>query len=305
MVKTYKINMFNLRKIFCAHLLASSALSLALSSALSLAFANTALAYIPSAQTIISRTQKAHGKGAYQIDQDVVLPFGIDVITVHERWVIDPSEAMRLTVFGPKQGKFEPTWFEASYRKNTRTSADAIGLGKDTPISAEFIEPFFHTRTSKSFIDAMVRAKIVPARFTTEKPRFNRQSPDAIPAPQEFVRLGRSGGVVTYAFGEPTVPGSNRPLPGVWLEQDQFIVRRVRFANDAEVRAEKFTIAENGLRFPLDRSVRFGVTRVQIHTTSIKTLTPQTAVKLLTADITTASQLPNDPAIAEFYSRFR
>ena len=275
------------------------------------ALALPAMAYVPSSKTITGRVARNNGKGVYAIEQDVQFRTGTETATVRERWIVENGETMRLWVSSTSN---QPARFDAVYRDGKRTAPDFSGNVRATPISTEFIERFSHDRTSNDILRSYVRANILPQAFLRDRPRFTLAREEAATKTEmqgeSMVRLGRSGGVVDYVFGEPTPVDASKNLPGVWIEQDGFVLRRLRFPSQAELSAEQYGLQAGSLRFPGQRVVTWGDHTAVIRLISVKSVDAKTAAAALnpssiTAPEAKAAKLPDQVQVKEFYSRFR
>lgn len=285
-----------LRKLIPVLLVASTAL----------AFALSAEAYIPSSRTIAIRTAKNNGKGAYTIDQDVQFRAGSESITLRERWMIQDGDNMRVTVVGPANSNIR---FDAFYKSGKRTAPDSSGNLKTANTPVEFLEKYLHARTSDELLGSFVRAGIVPASFLQPRQRFNPNA-KVSHIPEPYVRLGRSNGVINWVFGAPTPAESSKQLASVWIEQDAFSLRRIRFQTEAEMNANQYILQPGNAMFPRERVVTWNGNTAVIRLISVKPLAaPQVASALNPASLTPAeakaSKLPDQESVREFYSRFR
>lgn len=286
------------------------ALSVVISSLLSL-FASPAKAYVPSSRSIASRLARNSGKGVYAIEQEVQFRTGAETSTLRERWIVENGETMRLWVSSVSG---QPARFDAVYRDGKRTAPDFFGNVRSSAIPAEFIERYSHARSSTDFLGSLIRAQVLPQSFLRERPRFTMANQNASTkaeiAGEPLVRLGRSGGVVDYVFGEPTPVDTSKNLPGVWIEQDAFALRRLRFPSQAEVTADQYSLQAGSIRFPSQRVVTWNDHTAIIRTISVKSVDANTASAVLNpASITVmeakAAKLPEQTQVKEFYSRFR
>lgn len=270
--------------------------------------ASPAEAYIPSSRVISGRLAKNNGKGAYVIEQEVQFRSLAEPLTLRERWIVENGEAMRLYVSTPKAAT-TPAKFDILYRDGKRTAPDLQGSLKTTHVGPEFIESFQHFRSGRGFLESLVRARILPGSFLRDRPRITSEK-NIKYQPEALVRLGRTGGVVTWVFGEPTPVDSAKLSPEAWIEQDDFLLRKLRFPSQAEVTAENFEIAPGNLRFPRERTVAWGENTVAIRLISLKPLATASANQLLAPSALTpadakGARLPELPQVKEFYSRFR
>ena len=268
-------------------------------------------AYVPSSRTIATRLARNNGKGIYAIEQDVQFRTGSETATVRERWIVENGETMRLWVSSTTGA---PARFDAVYRDGKRTAPDFAGGIRTSPVSTEFTERYSHVRTSNDLLHTLVHAGVLPQSFLKERPRFTLAREDALTkaelAGEPLVRLGRSGGVVNYVFGEPTPTNANKSMPGIWIEQDAFVLRRLRFPSQAEVTADQYTLQAGNIRFPNQRIITWNDHTAVIRLISVKSVDAKSAASVLNpASITTpeakAAKLPDQSQVKEFYSRFR
>ncbi len=263
--------------------------------------------YIPRSQTIADRVAQSHGKGAYVIEQDVQFRTGADTVFLRERWTIVDSDSMRVAVSLPAgKASGDNVHFEALYQSGKRTLTDpANGQITTAALSPEFIEPFLHARSGRSFLNLLVRARIIPASLLNERPRIQKPE-QANHAPEPLVWLGRTSGVVAWIFGEPS-PVNGPANPAVWIEQDAFLIRRLRFPSEAELFADNYSTYARDLKFPRERTVNWKGGSVHIRVVSVRSLANNEAAKALNSKTTPLKpgRLPDSPQIKEFYTRFR
>lgn len=272
-----------------------------------------ARAYIPSSRTIASRLVKTHGKGLYAVEQDVSFQTATEPVTLRERWLIQDGDTLHLSVSAAK-GTPESYRFEAVYNNGKRIAPDLQGGIQNAIVSHEFIEVFQHVRSTRGFFEAMVRARIVPASFLAEpeRPRISTGQGETVQyTPEPFIRLGRGAGVLTWIFGEPTPARSARANPALWIEQDAFLTRKIRFPSAAEVTANDHTEYSGSVRLPKERVVSWENNIVTIRLVDVR---PRAASKSalaafrpssLTPAEAKAARLPDIAQVKEFYSRFR
>lgn len=281
-----------------------------LSIALILASLNV-YAYIPPYWMIMSRTADNHGKGLYIVDQDVIFPHGEESWIINERWIVQNEQSMRLEVTGRRQLK-DQIRLTYVYQNGRRYFIDENGVKKSEKISDDFFEPYFHFRQSKIIKPMLVNQNIAPAAsLKSELFKYSEKHPR--PDPETYVRLSRTGGAVAYAIGTPTPVSSSEGYPGIWIEQDQFHVRKIRLASQVEVSADNYKAFNNGLWLPKDRAVMWASGSAKISLTSASSGSLSAAVKeaLDSSSLNFGKNpelsrlLPADALIKEFYSRMR
>src|SRR5690606_37658128 len=129
--------------------------------------------------------------------------------------------------------------------------------------------------------------------------------------PEPWVRLSRTGGVVNYAFGVPTPPTQELNSPGLWIEQDEFVIRKLRFPNQVEMIADNYSQFSRNLRYPRQRTIRWGNNSVNIRLLNASARPAASANQLLPTSLDKNSvtdgiqSLPASSTVLEFYSRFR
>lgn len=269
-----------------------------------------ARAFVPSSHMILGRVARASGKGVYAIEQEVQFRTEMDPIVLRERWIIENGDSMRLFVSGQK-GSQESWRLDAFYRDGKRISSDGTQI-VTAPASSEFIEPIHHFRSAGNIVNWLGRMRIVPAeiaRSLGQTRTINRKTSPY--APEPGVRLARAGGVVTWAFGEPSPP-QGALNPGLWIDQDAFQFRRLRFPSQADVQADRHASFPNGLRLPRERTVTWDNRSALIRVLSVKSLPDNAATQALLSPAALSAEgriapmkLPEATQVREFYSRFR
>jgi hypothetical protein len=271
-------------------------------------FASNALAYIPHSQTIINRIVKSHGKGSYVVEQDVQFRTSTEPLILHERWLIENGENMRVTVTAPSSVKTaDPIRYDAIYRGNRRTVTDPGSGAKTIATSPEFIESFFHDRSARGLTNSMIQARILPPSFLRDRPKMQKIEQIKY-APEPDLRLGRDAGVVAWIFGQPS-PQQGPLSPEAWIAQDLFSILKLRFSSEAEVTADRYTAYAGALKLPRERTVAWDGNSATIRITSVRTVTPGQLGRQLEPDslntLAKNSRLPDLAQVREFYSRFR
>jgi hypothetical protein len=273
-------------------------------------FSSKAHSAIPSSRTILGRLARNNGKGAYIIEQEIVFHAAGEPVTLRERWYVENGDNMRLVVYSPKGGNksSEDIHFDVIYHGNHRTAPDLKGGVKSSGLPLEFIENFAHIRSTPAFESAFARAGIIPADFGTGKSHWSPNQRNAN-APESLVRLGRYGGVVNYVFGEATPTDAKKNSPGVWIEQDSFVLRRLRFPSEAEVTFDRHAAQGAALRLARERTVSWENNSAVIHVTLVKAVAIAQVQRMLdTSSVSSeaaVARLPDQAQVREFYSRFR
>lgn len=274
--------------------------------ALLLFVANAAVAALPPARFIATQLVKNAGAGVYQIEQDVQFVTSGEPLILRETWWIENENTMRLQVTGLRELKNQFNMVFV-YRDGQRVGNWAQGkMAKK--LNEDFIEKYFHYRSAERLIDDLAMMRVLPASAYARKGFRTIKDVDYRPEPQ--VRLGRSGGGIAYVFGTPS-PAEGAPLPGFWIEQDAFVLRKFRLPSTVEVVADRFFQSARGLQFPRARTVRWGTNSVQIQTVNVSSKTGLKGDFFSPSGldaVNKAEGIQNAPLkalVEEFYSRFR
>lgn len=267
------------------------------------AFALSVQAAIPRASMILQRTSENAGSGIYQIDQEVQFPNGPDTLVLKETWMIENENNMKLLVTGAKELKDQVSFYIQVVNGN-RTQA-----GSTKRITEDFIERYFNLRSSEAFAQVLAQMKLVPANVLAKKsfkPSKDPKDKEPDYQPENFIRLSRAGGTIAYAIGTPSQ--EDQDLPGFWIEQDQFVIRKFRLPTKAEVTADKYSSYARGLMYPRTQVIRWGSNQVTIQTISVSSRTKDAFAQFGQKAATKMEALNSLPAAAtveEFYKRFR
>ncbi len=265
-------------------------------------------AFIIPTRTILQKTSENAGSGIYAIEQEVQFVNGDDTLTLKETWLVENDRAMRLTVTGGKdlQNTFTLQFVYSGGQKWSMNS----GSRKGEKLPDEFLEKFLHFRSPEIFANTLAQLKIVPANAYQKKP-VGRTGNEFKYDPESWVRYSRTGGTVNYALGIATPVDKDVNYPGLWIEQDQFLVRKLRLPTQVEMSANNYNQFAKGLSFPRARTIRWGNHTVTIRTLSVSAR-PATVANLLqpaSLDRNTnwegVRTLAAKDIVTEFYTRFR
>lgn len=249
---------------------------------------------------ILQRLSENSGNGYYQIEQEVQFPNGLDNLILKETWLIENENSMKLMVTGAKELK-DLISFSMIFSGGVRTQGSL-----QKKLDENFIEKYFHMRSTTALAQALVQLKITPGHVLSKKVIRNLKEVDN--EPESFVRLSRVGGVLTYALGMPSAPDQAALNPGFWIEQDQFLLRKFRLPDQVEVSADRYSNFSRGLAFPRTRIVRWGQNQVTIQTLSVQAKTKETWKKFASnfpTKLDGLSGLAGSVLIEDFYKRFR
>ncbi len=273
---------------------------------LSLFTCAVSFAYIPEYSMIATHAADQHGKGAYFIEQEVTFKKDGETYVVKESWLVASEYGMRVTLEGrgPLKGLVQGTMIYDGTQRHFVEAGSAnvrsVRLGDD------WLEPLFHFRNAKYFRSRLVTLKVAPAESVRERAPLPATGDIKYEAPG-FIRLSRVGGSIAWAIG---VPPSVGVAPTLWLEQDQFVLRKYRGSDQAILRAGDYVKFEDGLWFPRQRNYSFGGYSIDVQTLRVKALgkLKPDDKSFKTSNLNGAKdglKLPDAEALKEFYSRFR
>lgn len=264
-----------------------------------------ASAYIPEYHLITAHAADQHGKGVYQIEQEVSYQLGSETFTVKETWLAAGEGALRVTLEGrgPLKGLVQGT---VLFHGSQKTFLEPGAQGPRTQrLGDDWLEPLFHFRSSKYFRSRLVSLKVAPPESEQVRPPLATEG-ELKYQPPSFLRLSRVGGGIAWAIGiSPTVGTA----PTLWLEQDQFVLRKYRSASQLVLQAGDYAKYDDGFWFPRQRTYAFGNVTIQIQTLRVKSLGKLQAdnkfFKASSLSEKDALKVPEIEALKEFYSRFR
>lgn len=268
---------------------------------------NSTFAYIPEYSMIASRTADQHGRGAYWIEQEVTFRRDNESMTVHESWLVVHENRMRVTIEGrgPLKGQVQGTMlFEGGQKFFIEPGGTTV---RPQRLGDEWLEPLFHFRFSKNFRQRLVALKVAPPDSLQDRRPLSSREPTVSYLPQNFLRLSRVGGALAWAIGRAPTSG---PVPTLWIEQDQFVVRKYQSANQVIVKADDYSKYDEGLWFPRLRTFQFGSYSIEVNTLQVKSLgklrpeDPRFHIGKL-SPTRDALKVPEIEPLKEFYARFR
>lgn len=273
---------------------------------LSLLTGLAAFAYIPEYSTIASHAADQHGRGVYEIEQEVVFHKDAETYSIKETWLVQNENEMRVFLEGrgPLKGLVAGSLIYKGGIKEFSEDGKRIHTQR---LGEDWLEPLFHFRSSKYFRNRLVSLKVLPSESLHDRPPLSSTDDNPKYQAPSFIRLSRTGGVVNWAIGVSPQVGNG---PTVWMEQDQFVLRKFKGPDDVVLTADDYAKYDNTFWFPRQRSYTFGPYNVQVQTLKVKALgrahpnDKRFQVNEL-KDTREILKLPEADGLREFYSRFR
>lgn len=273
-----------------------------------IAFCWQAQAYIPSSKMILERVAENAAKAPLFLEQEVTLVSGEQNITVKEQWLFDGDSSIRLIVRGEKELK-DQIVFQNLYTDNQKTTT-LSGILQTSRQPKGLLEKLFFMKTTDELRRFLLKEGIVGEEINYSTNFKKMPGGKFLYTPESFLRLGRIGGGVAYVFGPAARnEGSN---PGLWIEQDQFHILKVRTTNGEELRAERPTTFSRGARWPKELNYTWGAagssSQAQVQVTSARVAEgPQRQIFQKHTDIRTSEfeRHRGKYLLEEFYQKFR
>lgn len=268
--------------------------------------ASSAFAYIPEYSLILNKTAAQHGKGIYQIDQEVLFQKEAESYAIKESWLVQGEGSMRLSFEGRGILKGAVQGVHV-YDSSQRFYHDGSGV-RSHRLTEDWLNPLLVYRNPKYLRNRLVSLKIAPPESLNDRPALSSADGEPKYMPPSYLHLSRVGGTVAYAVG--ALPGQAASVPTAWIAQDQFVIRKLRTTNDVVWRADDYFKAADGFWYPKTQVYQWGPYTVTIQTVSVKAIAKTPAVDALFRSSSLqankeAVKLPEADALREFFSRFR
>jgi hypothetical protein len=262
-----------------------------------------ALAYIPSADFIFTKVVQNSGKGVYQIKQEVSFPTAERNITVTETWWIAGENLMFLKAEGPLFNEYY------LYKNGKRYFFNSEGKFVASAIPKDFFENLFFYRYSNPLREALINKKILPAQIFKKRPVVKNDKDMNAIINEPYLKLSRLLGSITFLMG---YAAQDEKAPGIWIEQDRFLIKKIHFPSDADFVADGFSELSRGLTYPKTQRISWENNQsAVIELSRSDALSKPTSFFEEPAFSKLAAQnksMPQDASlavVADFYKRFR
>jgi len=264
-------------------------------------------AYIPSSRMILDKIVENALKTPLYVEQEVHLTSSQASVFLKEQWLFENENSFRLIVRGEKDLQ-DLIQFQIQFNDNQRSSSMS-GSMQVSRLTHPLFEKIFFIKNTENLMRFLTQNEIVGNEI------FNSQNFKKIPGnngfqyqPENFLRLGRLGGRLSYVFG-PT-PKDEKLTPGFWVEQDLFNILKIRNSQGEEFRLEKLVAFNRGARWSKEMQFSWGapLATAQIQALTVRTADTnlrQTFQKKLERRSHDFEKHAGKNLIEEFYSRFR
>lgn len=260
-------------------------------------FSFAVFAYIPPLKMILDRTSENAGSGVYAIETELQFTDGTNEAAVKESWLVENDRNMRLTVTGLKDLK----GLKLTYVYDNGLKWAMKGQKRESqPLSNDFLEHWHHIRNSDALSTYLTQAKLIP--------EFKKEKQSRAVFEESILHLSRTEGAINYAIGEVN---KDALMPKIWIEQDFFVIRKLRLPNQTELEFENYKSYSKGLNYPKSKLIRWGQNRVSVNTLSVVPKTGNLSAQLSPQSLDSANQSetlyshPLKSVLEDFYTRFR
>jgi hypothetical protein len=251
----------------------------------------SANAYVPKLSTILGKMASiTGGNKAFILKRTVTLKD--ENVVANETWYIGHADLMKLEADGTNPDG--SAWkFEILYKGGKRTTATVEGKTQNFPLSPEFYEPLLHYRSARALQSRLLGMQIIPNHTSTD-----------VSSPA-FMNLDRYKGAVSYVLGAQDSKNTLQP-PRLWVEQDSFLIRKLRMGSQIEVEFDAFKDFEEGKIKQAELQTLFWKSSTVIVQNTSTQLTEQKKIEpFLKMQKDGKALLPQNANLKEFYSRFR
>ena len=291
-----------------------------------------ASAYIPSTNIILEKSIATNLRSGWRIHlRTQLIGDGLEN-KFEEIWTVANDRSIRVKIRGISKNN---TDFHRDfvYQDNRRFRVNESGDLVFLDMTSRYFERVFHFQSTEKYTNYLIQAKILEKTTEEESETVatkkensdtDQVTPEAIDPLVKFAkkndplaRLTRISGVITYALGRPAPAQASTPNPGIWIEQDRFHLKKIRFDDRSEVFVDEYK--KFGRRwFPRSRTVKWRNHEILISTVNIEKIVigPKTRVFLKPGSLNkilpqkSAEKTTEEPPLTlsimnEFYQRFR
>ncbi|MDE0151570.1 MAG: hypothetical protein OXK80_03595 [Bdellovibrionales bacterium] len=192
-------------------------------------------AYIPTTEMILSRLDRNQGTKNYKISQNILFL---------DRSRLDDTFQLK------------ETWWKYANRVYLQVRSTEHPQLKLNFIYKKFYKTWMSGKAKKS-----KKQNYIESYF------FRKNMRPAWLNSIEKVKLGRALGMVNYVF--------RKKEQAVWIEQDNFVVRKIAMGNTAVLTAENYQIYTGGLLFPKKRTYKSPEIEVTMEVTHLEAIKKQ------------------------------
>jgi hypothetical protein len=263
--------------------------------------ASSTWAYVPPYAMILARTADLHGKGAYVIEQDVIYKTNTEQQSLHETWTVLDENHLKVNFegIGPLKSAIKGSFIYDSSQKFANEPGQPL---KTRRPGEDFIEQFLHFRSSKNIRPHFVQLHMAPPESLRDGAQLKSEGPLDY-APESYVQLARLKGEIVWAIcRSPEI----EMHPAAFIEQDEFLIKRLRLLSHNTVDFEDYVKYEGGFFYPKQILYKWKDRTVTVQTKSVRHLGNTIKAKeLFNTRAVPATQFIGGDILKDFYLRFR
>ena len=193
-------------------------------------------AYVPNLDFILNKTTSTTGRQILSIDQDVIFKIGSEETIIQENWLIEGDKNLKLSANGTG---FFKSGIDLNYLYNGKTKTSITGKNKiATTLNTDFYQKYLFIRSSDAFKTHLKELGI-----------------------SQQIRLSRADGRVCFALGEPSDKKLN---PQLWIDQEEFIIRKIRLPSEVEVELSDITQINKDLAIAKTQTIHWAGLQITI-----------------------------------------
>ncbi|MEI7973402.1 MAG: hypothetical protein WCH11_03445 [Bdellovibrio sp.] len=210
---------------------------------------------LPPAIDLLQRIVENSGNTGFVIEQEVSLPTDSGLFSFRETWWVESEDKISVQIRAP--GFLQNTLFQNAQKISPNSSKQSW---------IDPVERIFHFRKSERLGEELIRQGILVAASVQKKNIGSLK--DITYRADPRLRLARVGGQAVLALG--IASSVDKSEPGLWIDPENFALRKYRNSLGTEVTAEHHSLFSGGLYFPKLRSYRWDQQSAQIQVVKVE-----------------------------------
>ena len=246
-------------------------------------FLSTSWSYVLPTDFLLYKVVQKTGRQLVSIDYEVHFKNDKEQIKTFETWFIDGDKNLKVSATGADKYKDSIRISSLYTSKNKIQVSGKVKNNQNIP--SDFFQRILFSRNSETLITYLKDQKIT---FTT--------------------KLSRADGRICIALGESSINESSFPM--VWVDQDDFLIRKIRLASGAEVSLSDYIKIADDFWLAKKQTLTWAGSTVTILVKGYATKLNNRTQHFLSQDFNQPSELsfvestPLTQVIEDFYKRF-
>ncbi|MFN3455236.1 MAG: hypothetical protein ACK41T_09780 [Pseudobdellovibrio sp.] len=241
--------------------------------------------YVLPLDFVIRKSISTTGRSIVSLEQDVVFKSGNESLKVHESWLVEGDKNLKVSAVGADLYRDS---IRVNSLFNSKHKTQILGKNKtSTALPADFYQRLLFIRSSESFMGYLKELNI-PAK----------------------IRLSRADGKVCFALGEASI--EDQKYAQIWIDQDDFLIRKVRLPSGTEITLSDYVKANDDLWIAKTQKITWGgglTATINVKSFSAKVSSAIQDFYPQNFDAPTTFSFSQSSALAQvaedFYKRFR